>query len=368
MKRQLLSVFICLVVTTLFSITHLKAQPITINSSDMPSANDTVRLSIAPITTPGIDLTITGADTTWDFSQLQWNSQTVDTFQTVFSTGFIYQLAFFSSSFAQKAADISGLPGVALTDVLNFYGKNSTLFKQTGIGATLNGVQTPLIFTSKDVIYRFPLNFGDQDTSDAVYGIAIPGLGSYDATQKRINIVDGWGTLTTPYGSFDCLRVKSELTGHDSVYITASSTGFGFDRLLTREYKWLAIGKKVPVLQINTQELIPGNEIITSIVYRDSARVLVTGIQEADDQLQFSVYPNPADESINIKTVLTQPAKLIYELINAEGKLVYTDNETASTGITNKIISIVEYPQGLYILRLIGENRYYSKRIIISKK
>ena len=89
MKRNLYNVFASVALTVLFSLNVVKAQ-IIIHSTDMPSAGDTIRLSIAPVFTPGIDLTITGADTTWDFSQLQWNTQTIDTFLTVLSTGIIY--------------------------------------------------------------------------------------------------------------------------------------------------------------------------------------------------------------------------------------------------------------------------------------
>ena len=322
MKGQKNLLFFAMAITLLCSTPSIGQ--ITIHSSDMPSANDTIRLSTAAPTTPGIDLTITGANTLWDYSQLQWTSQTIDTFLTVLSTGLIYQFAFFSSSFAQKGPDV-GIATVQLTDVYNFYGKTSTLFQQTGIGATLNGLQTPLNFTSKDVIYRFPLNFGNQDTSNSVYGITIPSLGSYNANQTRINDVDGWGTLLTPYGSFNCLRVKSTLTGHDSIYVSAASTGFGFDRALTREYKWLATGKKVPVLQINTQELLPGNETITSIVYRDSVRVLIVGVGEVNDLSQVNIYPNPASDKLNIHIPIAKPVKLHYELISATGHLLFSE-------------------------------------------
>ena len=65
----ILSVFIC----------FGASGQITIGTSDLPSAGDTFRLSIAaPLT--GADYTLTGPNHVWDFSQLTANSQRVDTF------------------------------------------------------------------------------------------------------------------------------------------------------------------------------------------------------------------------------------------------------------------------------------------------
>ena len=333
----------------------------------MPSSGDTIRLSIASPATPGIDLTITGPNTTWDFSQLQWTSQTVDTFFSVSSTG-VFAFIFFTSSFATKGPDIAAIPGFQVTGVYNFFGKTSTLYQQNAIGAYLNAIPAPINYTPKDVIYRFPLNFTDQDTSNSAYGISLPNLGSYNATQTRINNVDGWGTVITPFGSFNSLRMKSELTGRDSLYIDSLSTGFAFDRPLTREYKWLATGMKVPVLQINTQELGPGNETITSILYRDSVRFLPVGVEEQNILSLATIYPNPAIDKLTISIPLAKSVKLHYELISNSGQLIYMDEENTEAGLITKEINITDYPSGIYMLRITTESGTYNKQVIINRK
>lgn len=343
---------------------------IIIHSTDMPNVNDTIRMSIASPQTTGIDLTITGANTTWDFSQLQWTSQTVDTFSSVFSAASFYTFIFFlSSDYAAKAPDITAIPGYTLTNVSTIFDKTTSLLQETGTVASLNGTLTPLVDSLKDVVYRFPLQFGSMDTSLSARNLSLPGLGSYYGSQTRINNVDGWGTLITPFGTFNTLRVKAELTGHDSLYISTLSTGFGFDRNLTREYKWLATGMKEPVLQINTTEAIFGNEQITSIVYRDSSRIPApTSIINNEENEQVIVYPNPVKDQIKIQLHLNKADNIKVELLTVTGQLKYSYFENEKQGNTLLSVNTTDLPSGIYMLKVISSSGSYTNPIIISGK
>jgi hypothetical protein len=103
-------------------------------------------------------------------------------------------------------------------------------------------------------------------SSDASFSITIPGIATYSTQRIRSNVADGWGTLTTPYGTFPTLRVKSNLAIHDSVYIDTLGIGFPLNRNIT-EYKWLANGKGIPVLQIDEE-----GPLVTA-TYRDIYRM-----------------------------------------------------------------------------------------------
>src|SRR6188474_3221851 len=94
MNKTLLLILACLFTC------QLRAQ-ITVTSADMPSSGDTVRRSITFDFT-GIVPDSTGANYTWDYSTLVADSQTVDTFTSVLSTG-LYALNFIGASFAQKS-------------------------------------------------------------------------------------------------------------------------------------------------------------------------------------------------------------------------------------------------------------------------
>ena len=70
----------------------LQAQ-ITVDSSDMPYPNDTIRISTG-LNLDFIDYIETGEDFTWDFSELMPIFQTIDTFISPSQTPFIYQIFF----------------------------------------------------------------------------------------------------------------------------------------------------------------------------------------------------------------------------------------------------------------------------------
>ena len=75
-------------------------------------------------------------------------------------------------------------------------------------------------------------------------------MGYYGQSGHRVNLVDGWGTLITPFGTFQTLRVISTIDAIDTVYNTSLSAGTNIPRPLKYEFKWLATGKKIPVLNL----------------------------------------------------------------------------------------------------------------------
>ena len=129
-----------------------------------------------------------------------------------------------------------------------------------GFGASLNGTAMPVTYASaaqQDVIYRFPLSFASlPDSSSSFFSTpaAIATVGYLSQKRKRVNRPDAWGTLTTPFGTFQTVRVVTKLIDHDSMAF-GGMPGQGFDVPLTREYKWLAKGQHVPVLTITTRVL-----------------------------------------------------------------------------------------------------------------
>ena len=352
----------------LFCYNQLSAQ-ITIDMSDFASANDTVVFSelAAPFT---VDPLPTDTNYAWDFSFLQFNNQRADTFLSVPSTGLTYSLFFVDAGFNPNRANLAlrgslpAVPGVSVTDVYNFYYNSVSSYLQTGYGATINGTQVPVAYGNKDVIYSFPLNYGDYDTSYSDVSLSVPGLGSLNSTQSRFNYVDGWGAVTTPYGTFACLRQLSLINGHDSIYVDSLSMGFGFDRITLREYKWLAKNMDAPVLQINTQEFTPGVESVTSVFYLDSLHVPV-GI-EAVEENAMVVYPNPSSGGLYIVLPSGQKSsKLSYSIQTLTGKPVITERDLSAA--SRYYISIADLPEGIYIVTADNGYRLFQTKILVMK-
>jgi hypothetical protein len=374
MKKVILALY--LVIVANFS----NAQ-ITIGSSAIPAANDTFRFSNAQIT-PAIDPVPTGANFTWDFSFLQPVSQDIDTFRTVSSTGGTYALYFADFALNSNRANQAkkgnlGVPnvplggGVTVSDVVAFYYKSTTLYQQTGYGATINSIGVPIGFNSKDVLYRFPMNFGDTDTSPSDFNINIPNLGYYGHDQVRVSEVDGWGTLITPYGTFNTLRIKSSITGNDTLFLDTLGFGFNFPSPATIEYKWLGTTKNIPLLQITmTAGSFGGAPQISSVTYRDSVRTL-TSVSESGNPIgNMSVFPNPANDWITISLNSYVDGVSAIRLIAPDGRIVdnvwkgelYSGNNMMSLNLANHQLA-----SGLYLMELQCAGKVTRTRILVSR-
>jgi hypothetical protein len=332
---------------------------ITINKSDMPSAGDTLRLSTS---TPSqsINLNQTGANYTWDFSQLQPINQTIDTFFAMSALPKSYYLFFSGGSFATHTNVPDSIGPITLTNVYTIYQLNSSEYGGLGVGEEIDGLPTPIAYDSLDVLYTFPLNFGDVDSSHTSYAIPIPTIGFIGEKRKRVNECDGWGTLTTPYGTFNVLRVKSTLESIDSIYVNALSFGISIPSV-TYQYKWLAKGEGEPILEIDAADVLD-SPVITEISYRDSDRTKSAGINKPASQDGLTIFPNPVSNKLNFSTTASSLVTMRLSIYSVYGIPVY--HQTDFTENTT-CIDIANLPSGIYIAELIQGNELFYKKFII---
>jgi len=356
-----------------FSLSSLTAQ-ITIDQDDFGDAGDTARMSVAAWN-PLLDFGATDTNYIWDFSDLQWQSQYVDQFLNPLYTGTTYAFTFSNTAFnpyrsnIAKTADnvLTTLPILSsiFTDGYNFFYKTPTMYRQRGLGMKVSGFPTPVPMSHADTLYHFPMNYGNEDSALSDYRVFVPQLGVYVHKQHRVNKVDGWGTLITPFGTFDALRVRTEITGSDSLYIDTLNAGIKVDNDILREYKWFGKNQLLPLLQINTQAGIFGQfqgfEFVTKIVYRDSVRFDLTGIiNMGKDEIQFSVFPNPSSGSFFVSVPAELNAVTI-KLTDVSGRLVLQREMIMATEQVNTEVLV----KGIYILTLQSDKGTASKKLII---
>ena len=257
---------------TLLLSPALHAQ-ITIGQAEMPTSSSEL-IRTKAVTNPFINYAATGAEYTWNFATLAADEGDTTQYQTVASTNFVYAIVYSDLSFnpnranhAKPGTDIAFSQLLPIQNPYTFRYRSATQYKTVGFGVELSGIPVPILFDEQDVIYELPLTYGGTSASHSAYHVDIPNVGYYGFEQDRMNTVDGWGVITTPGGTFDVLRVKTTLNMHDSI------AGFAIDRPVAREYKWLAQGLRVPVLQVNTTTLF-GTEVVTAIYYYDVPRTI----------------------------------------------------------------------------------------------
>ncbi len=322
---------------------------ISIGDSDMPTTGETFRLSIAAnpvLVDPGQG----GTGQTWDFSDLTHADQRVDTFQTVSSTPAAYQIKFNNPTEPDYLADYAlhqptsppvTLPNVQLEDLYEFYKNETGAFQQLGIGAKLNGIPFSARFDPIDTLYHFPLKMGNIDSSRSTLLVDLPNFGAYGQDRKRVTTVDGTGTLTTPYGSFQTLRVKTDLQISDTIYVDSLNSGTRSDRPDVTLYEWFAKGMGVPLLRIRET-----NGQVTRVEYQDSVRTPLSVRPEKN--LTESAELRVRNKTLTIKA--PNDLKLV-RVIGPRGRTIYKERPSGK----KLRVKLDGNPSGIYLVHWITD-------------
>lgn len=124
-------------------------------------------------------------------------------------------------------------------------------------------------YSQPERLYKFPLTENSTpDSTTSTITVQYPDVAYFNLLRKRVNSVDGSGTLMTPFGTFNTLRVKSVIYERDSLYLDSLSLGVPVIRNII-EYQWLSPDFPVPVLTI-TQE-----GTLYNIQYIDTVRNII---------------------------------------------------------------------------------------------
>jgi hypothetical protein len=91
------------------------------------------------------------------------------------------------------------------------------------------------------------------------------------------------------------------------------------------------------------------------------------GTQDLATQLNFSVYPNPASESIRITAKLTKPGDGTIQLFNAIGEVVYQVAFKSEATIDNAV-NISGFAQGIYSVSLKTDEGAVYKKVVITAR
>lgn len=328
----------------------LEAQ-ITITQYDLPSVNDTLHFKIGNIS--NFDPNVTGADQTWDFSMITLSNERVDTIIPVTSTPLVYN-AIFNFTVANLAYINQSPPslgiGITVSDYYDFYKKSSSYYRKAGFGATINNIPTPVKYDNPELYFALPLTYGTSDSSISKYGFTLPNYGYYGQTIYRKHEADGWGTIITPYGSYNAIRVKATVNIIDTIYNESSGLGYTLNRPISYEYYWLSNGLKTHVAKITQHGRIYTIEILYNPVNYANSNIIDN----------ISIAPNPVKDYLYINS-LPEGTKSI-SLFNTLGQTILQKETTKN----NFIVNLTSISNGIYELKIVSENLKYSKRIFVN--
>lgn len=344
-KSTLILVILC------FVIFSAKSQ-IAITSASMPGSGDTIRYSSS--IPNGINFASTGANYFWNYSTLTMQRQDLYEYKAALQTPYSFYFLGLNK-YGLKISDSIGVGTFQFKDIFNFFQKTTTVFKTEGIGFKYNNIPLAGYYSDDDELYQFPLNYLDRDSSNFAFSVTIGTGISYSQRGYRINEVDGWGSIKTPYDSVACLRLISTSYGIDSI----NFNGFGFSfPNIQRSYKWLSTTEKIPVLEISGQYQ-NNNFNPNQVRYRDIYRSVV-GFQNYYNTNESIIYPNPSNGLFTV--YLTENKSGVVNLIDLTGKLIYSS--TCNPGINLVDLNNINLSKGVYFISVLDN----MKTILLQKK
>ena len=266
-----------------------------------------------------VDVSLTGANFSWDNSALTVINQDTLEVAEVSSTPFAYQL-FFNNSFqypdhkadyAVTGQAVDAFGQITISNVYDYFKVDSSSLQKVGFGANINGLPASVKYDTIDQVYPLPMTFGTSDSTSAYYLLAIPTLGAYGQWIRRKVEVDGWGDLTTPYATYsNTIRVRTTLYQRDTLYVDQFGFGTNIDRPIENIYEWFEPGSGAPIFKA-----VERAGALTEIKYLDTINTVSIESQFYSD---WKVYPNPVINILNVEI----GSEFRYEIYDIEGRLV----------------------------------------------
>lgn len=343
----------------LYSILALSLFPllgnaqITLESSDLTSIGDEITryIDTIPAYGPGGD----GPNQTWDFSSAVIEDTAVTTVVTVASTGF-------SSAFSTSAYAMEGEAG----DSWLYFEHDANTMSATGAAGNLLGngnIESP--FSDNLILHQFPRTYASRFDDTYAFVTEASGAGlptPIPVDQIRLthsghvfDTTDAYGTLITPTGSYDALRVKTVDYTHDIVEVKVFSfsqwTEFSNTMDTSTSYSWHAKEEMLAIAEMAFDSL--GNP--SRFTFSTVPPVTTVAVEESSDN-EWTVYPQPASDFLYFKGA-TSIIGFNAQIYSIDGRIV--KNEMM---MSNRI-ALGDLKSGIYVLHLTDSKGVLQKPI-----
>lgn len=318
---------------------------ITVTRNDMPVIGDkiTQATDTVNITSAGM----AGENITWDFSNAVAQKTEEYTAVDVTSTGLaaIYPEA----NIALTTDEVS----------FSFFNINENTLEINGVAASMEGIE-PIVYDPALVALEFPLNYGDSYTHDyasemsflseeeGIYKIFV----RHHATVEKT--VDGWGTITTPYGTFQALRVKETENALDSTFFQtapgATPIFVGVDESMTVSFDWYSNDVTMAVATFNQE-----GEFTFAKPRSQSS------VDEQTKASKLITYPNPVEAGYGFTMQGLVDMDYTMYIFDVNGKLVQTKNVSG----LNVNVSTEGLQPGQYFYQMVAPSKIFNGSVII---
>lgn len=345
-----------------FLFGSLIAQPVIDGSEFTGPGTDLVYLNSAPGAELPFDLGDAGENLTWDFSDLPTLDQVEEVYEDINDMGLLYQLTF-SNPEAPDVMSTHSLPlgnpaedldldldiPVEISDAYRFFRNDATGYYEVGLAFSLSGFPLITSYDDTDRIYPFPLSYDDRDTVSTAFDIEVPLFGYYGQSGMRYTHADAWGTLITPYGTYDVVRVKSERLLTDTIFIGELGVGQTVERPMQTDYAWISPDAEGEVLRIS---VIDGQTVNVQMLTDEDIDLSTEAADLSGRAVE--VWPNPATDFIRVRTDAPRGRWFISDV---SGKTVLSGNVRNA----EQRIAVGALAPGVYIFAVVTESGVFSQ-------
>ena len=317
---------------------------ITLLSTDLTSIGDEITRYGDTIPTYGPGAA--GAAVTWNFSAAINDTTAITHVVTVASTGF--SSVFASSDYAMQGA----------TDSYLFFTHDANSYTTTGAAGDLlnTGEQIESPFSDPLTLHQFPRTYGSHFDDTYAFITEADGAGlptpipvyrvKLTHTGHVFDTTDAYGTLITPTGTYDALRVKSvDFTTDILEYkLFAFSQWAVLSTTIdtSTSYSWHAKEEMLAIAEYSYDTI--GNP--KQFTYSAVPPVTTVGIVDVDEEIPFTLYPQPASNQLFIKG-LNQTGNHRAEIFGIDGKMIRIE------ALIGNSLNLNGLKSGMYILRII---------------
>jgi len=345
MKKSLLFIF----GATLFASADLLAQPTLTASGSNMVVGDVFIWTTSNAVAQGN----AGANQTWNLSSLSSSGTATNTAVTPGSTPY-------GSSFPSANVSIQAGGGT-----YTYYTTSASAFQYRGIAPSAS-IETN--YSNPEDYMHYPFTYNDTYT-DYFVGVTTNTASPYPNYRRGSTTVtaDGYGTLTTPVGTFGgVLRVHFVQNYQDSSNVAGTDyiTTYAND-----QYMWYLNGNHTSIA--STFTLVTtffGSPTTTSgAQYLNS---VIVGVSENKDPgVAMAVYPNPATTSATIKVKLENNSAIEIKTLNSLGaQVLKTVLAEGMAGENELKLDIRNLPEGIYFAQVMLDGTLSStRRFVISR-
>ncbi len=325
-----------------FSFAFAQAQ-LTLTSGSFPNVGDVFighNDSLTSTLTPGPS----GASQSWNFAALHNHYLDTTSVVTVAST---------PNGAAFPTSNLAGVQGAGAGYV--YMNKTATECDFIGVSGSMMGsgilnihYTTPMIVAKSGITYNSNYNF----VNSFLLMVSGADVGQSAIDSARIHsdtyvkkVVDGWGTVTSPFGAFPCLRIMEKDSAVQVIDVKIPFVGWQLAFInqtsVNVNYSFVDDSKISPIVQLNMDST---SSTVRNASYRDS---WYAGINESVTPSLFTVYPNPNSGTDIHLLVGGLPAdRYLIQLFDLSGKQLnsgsYSVNKTTVTDVNWSSLNLAD--------------------------